>query len=111
MKNSMTYKNFIGTVNYDDQAEVLYGKIKNIDDLITYEGSNVEELKQAFHEAVEDYLDICKEAGKEPEKSYKGNLNIRLNAEQHKKLVEKAAEKRSSLNQIIREAVELYLSE
>ncbi len=97
--------------NYDDQGEILYGKIKNIDDLVTYEARNVEELKKAFHGAVDDYLAICSEAGKEPEKSYKGSFNVRLNAEQHRKLAIKALEKQSSLNQLIREAVEAYLNE
>ncbi len=111
MKNAMIYKNYIGTVNYDDGAEILFGKIKNIDDLITYEGRNVEELKKAFNEAVEDYISICEETGKEPCTSYKGNLNVRIDAEQHRKLALKAIEKRSSLNQLIKEAVEQYLSE
>ncbi len=111
MKNAMIYKNYIGTVNYDDGAEILFGKINNIDDLITFEGRNVEELKKAFHEAVEDYRSICEETGKEPCTSYKGNLNVRIDAEQHRKLALKAIEKRSSLNQLIKEAVEQYLSE
>lgn len=111
MKNTMLYKGYVGTVNYDDQEEVLYGRIKNIDDLVTYEACNVEELKKAFHGAVDDYLTICSKAGKEPEKGYKGSFNVRLSTEQHRKLAEKAAEKQSSLNQLIREAVETYLKE
>jgi len=31
---------------------------------------SVSNLKKAFIEAVEDYLVLCKEAGKEPQKSY-----------------------------------------
>ncbi len=110
MSNTMSYKNFIGSVNYDDREELLYGKIEAIDDLVTYEGKDIPSLKTAFHEAVEDYILLCKEAGKKPGKSYKGNLNIRLSEKLHKQAAFKAAEKGISLNQLIKESVEKYTS-
>lgn len=111
MSNKMTYKNFIGSVNYDDREELLYGKIEAIDDLVTYEGKDIPSLKAAFQEAAEDYLSLCKEAGKEPGKSYKGNLNIRLTEKLHRQAALKAAEKGISLNQLIKESVEKYTCE
>ncbi len=110
MSNTMSYKNFIGSVKYDDREELLYGKIEAIDDLVTYEGKDIPGLKAAFHEAVEDYLLLCKEAGKNPEKTYKGNLNVRLSEKLHRQAAIKAAEKEISLNQLIRESVEKYIT-
>ena len=111
MKNKMQYKNFIGSVNYDDREELLYGRIEGIDDLITFEGKDTKELKKAFQDAVEDYLELCKEAGKAPGKSYKGSLNVRLTEDLHLQAAKKASERSISLNQLIREAVEDYISE
>ena len=64
MKNILKYKNLLGSVNYSSDDEILFGKIESLNDLVTYEGKSVTELKKAFQEAVEDYLAICKEKGK-----------------------------------------------
>ncbi len=110
MKNKMQYKSFAGSVNYDDREELLYGKVEGIDDLITFEGEDIKELKEAFHNAVDDYLELCKAAGKSPGKSYKGSLNVRLTKDLHQQAAKMATEKGISLNQLIREAVEDYTS-
>jgi predicted HicB family RNase H-like nuclease len=108
MSNTIRYKEFIGSVNYDDDGGYLYGKIEAIDDLITYEANDVQGLKAAFREAVEDYILLCNEAGKEPGKSYKGSFNVRFPQELHQKAAVKAAQKGISLNQLVKEAVEEY---
>ncbi|MBF0344409.1 MAG: antitoxin HicB [Nitrospirae bacterium] len=64
MKNSLTYKGFTGSVQYDAVAAVFYGKIEEIDDLAAYEGDNIEELINAFHDAVDDYIYICADVDK-----------------------------------------------
>ena len=108
MSNTMHYKNFIGSVNYDDECGFLYGKIEAIDDLVTYEAKDVTGLKTAFQEAVEDYIHLCEETGKKPGKSYKGSFNVRFPQELHQKAAVKAAQKGISLNQLVKEAVEEY---
>ena len=78
MSDSMTYKGYIGTVHYSEEDEVFHGKIEAINDLIMFEGTSVKELKKAFHEAVDDYLETCKEMGRDPQKPFKGSFNVRI---------------------------------
>lgn len=59
MDNTIEYKNFIGSVSFSSEDEVFHGKIEGIDDLVTFEGVTVADLKSAFEEAVEDYIEIC----------------------------------------------------
>jgi hypothetical protein len=66
MKDIMVHKGFIGTVHHNADDEIFHGKIEGINDLITFEGNSVKELKEAFMEAVEDYVLLCKKTGKEP---------------------------------------------
>lgn len=47
---------------------VFYGKIAAIKDLVTWQSDTVEGITKEFHSCVDDYLDFCKEIGKEPEK-------------------------------------------
>ena len=66
---TMQYNDYIGTVECSAQDEVLHGAVIGIDDSITYEGKSTEDLKAAFQKAVDDYLDFCKEIGKNPQRT------------------------------------------
>ena len=101
----MVYKDYFGSVYYSEEDETFFGKIQGINDSITFEGESVKELKSAFIEAVEDYIALCKEIGKEPLKPYKGTFNVRIESELHKKLALEAIKKGVSLNQLVEEAI------
>jgi predicted HicB family RNase H-like nuclease len=86
MKDMMKHKEYYGSVHYSDEDRVFYGKIEFIRTLVSYEGTDVESPRQAFEEAVEDYLDTCKEQHKEPEKPFKGTFNVRIGPELHQRV-------------------------
>ena len=65
---SFTYKGYFTNVEYDKKDRIFYGKLENINDMINFHTDNYMEIKNEFHNAVDDYLDFCKEVGKEPEK-------------------------------------------
>ena len=109
MKNTLNYKGFIGSVSYSDEDQVLYGKIEGIDDLIMFEGASVKELKKMFVEAVEDYIEICKQTNKPLLKSFKGSFNVRIKPEIHQKAAMLATMKGISLNQLVQNAIEKEL--
>ena len=67
MSNVMTYKNYLGSVEFSEADRLFYGKVQGVRALISYEGETVEELLDDFHEAVDDYLNLCKVEGKVPE--------------------------------------------
>jgi predicted HicB family RNase H-like nuclease len=58
MKDVLIYRDYIGSVHFNAEDEMFFGKIEGIDDLVSFEGSSVLELKKGFEEAVEDYIDI-----------------------------------------------------
>lgn len=101
MEKTMEYNGYIGTVEYSAEDEMLYGKIWGINDSVTYDGESISQLKEAFHEAVDDYLVICKELGKEPQKAYKGVFNVRVKPKLHKKAAMEATKRGMSLNQFV----------
>jgi len=104
-KDKIIYKDFIGTVHYSTDDELFYGKIEGINDLVTFEGLSVKELKLAFEEAVDDYLELCADMEKEPFKSFKGSFNVRISPDLHKKAYRVAVEEGVSLNQFVQQAV------
>lgn len=111
MKDLMEYKGFLGSVHFDSDDEVFYGKIEGIEDLISYEGKSVQEIKKSFNESVDDYLELCKKLNKEPEKSFKGSFNVRLPSDLHRKAYRKSLIQGISLNQLVQKAIEKEVNE
>lgn len=103
---SLKYKGLIGTAEYSDTDKIFYGKIVNIDGLVNYEATNVEDLQREFKEAVDYYIAYCKEHNLPLHKSYSGSFNVRLTPELHAKVVEKATNVGVSLNAFIRETLQ-----
>lgn len=59
--NTLTYKGYMGSVNFSEKDSVFFGKIEGIDGLVNFEGESVKELTEAFHEAVDDYWNIARQ--------------------------------------------------
>ena len=106
MNNTMEYKGYVGSVEFSENDGVLFGKVQGIRSLISYEGTSVSELVADFHEAVDDYLSLCKEEGTKPEVGYKGSFNIRIGSERHKRAAIYAIAHNQTLNAFIAEAVD-----
>lgn len=62
---TMEYKGYHASIL---KSKIYTGKIKGIEDLVLFECESLDELEQEFHKSVDDYLQFCKEVGKEPEK-------------------------------------------
>jgi predicted HicB family RNase H-like nuclease len=110
MKDMMAYKGYIGSAHYGDEDRIFYGKIEFIRSLVSYEGMDVDSLRSAFEEAVDDYLDLYKREGQEPEQPFKGSFNVRTGSDLHRQAALYAKEKSTNLNQVVKEALEKYLN-
>jgi predicted HicB family RNase H-like nuclease len=64
MNEILQYKGYSASIHFSHKDKVLYGKVLGIDDLVNFEGSSIKRLKMSFYEAVEDYLETCKELDK-----------------------------------------------
>ena len=104
--NTLKYKGFIGSVNFSEEDSVFFGKIEGINGMVNFEGQSVQELTDAFHEAVDDYIAFCEEEGIQPHKSYSGLLNVRLTPEIHSRVAMLAKRTGISINAIIKQALE-----
>lgn len=99
MNNVMTYKGYSARVDYDAEDEIFFGRIAGITDGVSFHGESVAELKAAFHEAVDDYLETCRKIGKQPEKPYSGKMMFRVDPETHRRAAIAAELSGKSLNQ------------
>ena len=98
MKNTMTYRNYAGSVEFFEEDSLFYGKVLGIRSLISYEGSTAKELVEDFHGAVDDYLANCEAEGIQPEVAYKGSFNVRTTPDIHRRAAIYAINHNESLN-------------
>lgn len=66
----MTYKGYTACVEVDLEAEILFGRVLNINDVVTFKAQTIEEARQEFQKSIDDYLEFCQELGQEPDKPY-----------------------------------------
>lgn len=65
----MQYQGYTGRITaLDEKQGLIHGRVAGISDVVTFEGRNLEELVQAFHDSVDDYLDFCAECQEPPDK-------------------------------------------
>ena len=110
MTNMMEHNGYLGSVQYSAEDHLFYGKVEYIRSLITFEGTDVESLETAFIEAVDDYLETCQELGRVPDKPFKGTFNVRTGQARHRRASVYAVTHHKSLNQVVNEALDVYLS-
>ena len=105
MRDMLKHKGYLGSVNYNSDDRIFYGKIEFIRALVSYEGRDVDSLEAAFFEAVDDYLATCAESGHEPETPFKGSFNVRIAPELHERVMIAAKRQGMTLNRFIAETL------
>lgn len=106
MHNTMKYKTYVGSVEFSEAKECFFGNVLGIRKDISYEGEDVRSLIRNFHEAVDDYLADCSEAGTEPEKAYKGTFNVRVSENLHREAALYGLNNNMSLNSVVENAMQ-----
>ena len=101
----MEYKGYIGIVEFDSEAKIFHGDVINTRDVITFQGTSVNEIEIAFTDSVEDYINWCKAEGVEPEKPYSGKFNLRLSPELHREVAVTAKKLNLSINNFVEKAL------
>lgn len=104
----LNHKGYKGAAEYEDGYLVL--KILHIEDSISTHVTDTSKAQKAFAELVEDYLETCRELGKEPERPCKGSFNVRVGPDLHKAALHAAARRSQSLNSWVCDAISRQLA-
>jgi predicted HicB family RNase H-like nuclease len=95
----MSYKGYAARVEFDDEDGIFFGRIAGIRDGVSFHADNVADLRSAFHEAVDDYVETCAKIGKPPQKPYSGKMMFRVSPDIHARAALAAQLAGKSLNQ------------
>ena len=94
----MTYKGYTGAVQFDAEAAIFHGEVTGLRDVVTFQGKSVDELKAAFEDSIDDYLEYCQSRGEAPDKPFSGRFLLRVDPSLHRRLAELSANEGISLN-------------
>jgi predicted HicB family RNase H-like nuclease len=92
------YKGYIGVIEFDASIDAFHGRVVGLQDVVTFQGRSPDELRREMAESVEDYLELCAEAGKDPERPYRGEFLVRTTSEIHRAAASEAEASGLSLN-------------
>ena len=101
----MEYNGYHASIEYDNEDRLFIGSVIGIADSLNFHGYSVNELEENFRQSIDNYIELCKKMGKDPEKEYRGSINIRLTPNLHKSAALYSAEDHISINQFIVNAV------
>ncbi|MDR1085571.1 MAG: type II toxin-antitoxin system HicB family antitoxin [Deltaproteobacteria bacterium] len=105
MKKAMTHKGYSASIEYSDEDACLVGHIIGINDIVGFHGDSVSEIKQAFIDAVDDYLETCDEEGLEPDIPFNGRIELRVPPDFHARLVSFAKAKDKSVDNLVIDSI------
>ena len=110
MNGMMEYRGYHAKVEYSPEDETFVGRGFGVADTLVFDGQSIEELRTMFHASIDDYLELCREIGKEPDREYRGTFNVRVPAELHREAAMAAESRNISLNQFVAEALRHYVA-
>lgn len=106
MKNTLTYKGFTARIEFDSDDNIFFGRVLGLKDIIGFHGETVLELTADFHNAINHYLEVCRQRGEKPQKAYSGKLTLRIPPEIHADIAVAAAHDGKSLNKWVADKLE-----
>ncbi len=102
----MEYKGYRAAVQFDYEEHVFHGRVLDTRDVIFFEGTSVEQLIEEFHFSIDDYLAVCAERGREPDKPFSGRIPLKVSSKLHRAATAAAKAEGKSLNAWVAEAIE-----
>ncbi|MGA8381052.1 MAG: type II toxin-antitoxin system HicB family antitoxin [Stellaceae bacterium] len=102
----MTNDGYVARVELDEEVGLFHGEVINTRDVLTFQGRTLDELRAAFADTIADYVEWCRERGKQPERPYSGNFTVRVSPELHRRIAAAAAREGKSVNAFISSVLE-----
>jgi predicted HicB family RNase H-like nuclease len=105
VNNTLEYKGYTVIIDFSADDGLFVGKITGINDVLTFHGSTVDEVKIAFYETIDDYLATCEKIDRKPNKPYSGKITLRFSPDLHLLAAITAEKEGESLNSLVIKAV------
>jgi len=110
MNNMLEYKGYHAKIEFDAEDMIFVGSVFGVNDSLNFHGKGIDEITEMFHQTVDNYLELCAELGKQPDKEFRGSFNVRIGPALHRQAALKAEQSRMTLNQFVEKAIQSAVS-
>lgn len=110
MKNMLEYKGYHAKIEFDEEDMLFVGSVFGIQDSLNFHGTTIQDLVDNFHQGIDNYLEMCEEFGRKPDKEFKGSFNVRIDQELHREAAFAADRSGMTLNQYVEKAIRSAVS-
>jgi predicted HicB family RNase H-like nuclease len=104
--NLMTVNGYHAKIEYAEELDLFRGEILGLNGGADFYGKSPKELRAEFKKSLQVFLDVCKEKGIEPRRSFSGKFNLRISPELHERLAIEAQAQGKSINTLAQEALQ-----
>ena len=101
----MEYRGYRAAVVFDDEVDIFHGEVIGTRDVITFQAESISGLHEEFAASVDEYLKVCAERGREPDKPFSGRIPLRVSPDIHRAATESAKAEGKSLNAWLSEKI------
>lgn len=106
----LTYKGFVAQLEYDPEADCIVGEVVNAQDVLIFEGKDLEQLKQHFANLIDEYLELC-QSQKQPDSvsPFVGRFTICLSPDDQIRLFRAAEREAVGVNHWLNREVQFLI--
>ena len=61
MINVLEYKGYKASIKFDEEDQIIIGRVLDIDDIIIFHGESVTQFEKAFHQSINSYMKDCRD--------------------------------------------------
>lgn len=76
VKITMTYKDYTAQIFYSEEDGCFVGDLVGIRDIVCFHADSLEEIRTVFEETVTDYLLMCQDLNRLPQKPVYGKVVV-----------------------------------
>lgn len=106
----MSLDGYQAKIEYDADLDLFRGEILGLNGGADFLGKNPKELRSEFKKSLQVFLEVCREQGIEPRRSYSGKFNVRIPPDLHERLAIVAQAEGKSINALAQEAFQQRVS-
>ena len=98
-------------IEYDPDLDQFRGEILGLNGSADFYGKTPAGLRKEFMNSLKVFLEVCKEKGINPTKSFSGRFNLRIPSELHREIAARATATDKSINQWVSETLKRSVSD
>ena len=106
MMNMMEINGYRAAVRYDPEIEMFRGEFMGLNGGADFYARDIDGLRREGELSLRVFLDMCREDGVEPTRTYSGRFNLRVSPALHAEIAARATAAGKSLNQWAADALD-----